>query len=466
MNKDFLWGSATASYQCEGAWNLDDKVESMWDVYLHENNLENGDNASDFYHHFEEDLLQLKNGGQNAFRMSLAWPRIIKNKEGEVNSKGVDFYRKILQCCLDKDITPFVTIYHWDLPQYWEETGGWLNNEVSYAYQKYAKICFEKFGDLVDLWVTFNEPKWFVSSGYLIGNYPPAHKNPHEMIIAAYHVMLASALGVKIFKEGGYKGQIGIVHSFTPVNGVDDSLETRIAMRYADNYCNNWILDTACQGEFPIDLLSELNKKFDLSFINIKELDVIKENTVDFIGLNYYARALIRPYSNGETVLVANNSGNGGSNKVIIKGWFEQVFDDPDAIYTEWGTEICPLGLEQGLKEVWNKYHLPLYISENGIGVREDVTVDEVQDDYRISYMNDHIAAMMNAMDDGVDMRGYFAWSTFDLYSWKNGCEKRYGLVAIDFDTPNLLRKPKKSYYWYKEIIESKGKKIERKRWD
>ena len=421
MNKDFLWGSATASYQCEGAWNLDDKVESMWDVYLHENNLENGDNASDFYHHFEEDLLQLKNGGQNAFRMSLAWPRIIKNKEGEVNSKGVDFYRKILQCCLDKDITPFVT---------------------------------------------FNEPKWFVSSGYLIGNYPPAHKNPQEMIIAAYHVMLASALGVKIFKEGGYKGQIGIVHSFTPVNGVDDSLETRIAMRYADNYCNNWILDTACQGEFPIDLLSELNKKIDLSFINIKELDVIKENTVDFIGLNYYARALIRPYSNGETVLVANNSGNGGSNKVIIKDWFEQVFDDPDAIYTEWGTEICPLGLEQGLKEVWNKYHLPLYISENGIGVREDVTVDEVQDDYRISYMNDHIAAMMNAMDDGVDMRGYFAWSTFDLYSWKNGCEKRYGLVAIDFDTPNLLRKPKKSYYWYKEIIESKGKKIERKRWD
>ena len=118
MNKDFLWGSATASYQCEGAWNLDDKVESMWDVYLHENNLENGDNASDFYHHFEEDLLQLKNGGQNAFRMSLAWPRIIKNKEGEVNSKGVDFYRKILQCCLDKDITPFVTIYHCDLPQY------------------------------------------------------------------------------------------------------------------------------------------------------------------------------------------------------------------------------------------------------------------------------------------------------------------------------------------------------------
>lgn len=466
MNKEFLWGSATASYQCEGAWDLDEKVESMWDRYLHDNNLENGDIASDFYHRFEEDIQMLKDGGQNAFRLSLSWPRIIKNKEGEINLLGISFYKKVLQCCHKNNVVPFVTIYHWDLPQYWEQEGGWLNEEVCYAYQHYAKVCFDAFQNDVQHWVTFNEPKWFVMSGYLIGNYPPAHQNPQETITAAYHVMFASALGVQAFKQGNYQGKIGIVHSFTPVNGIDNSVQTKIAMRYADNYCNNWILDTAAKGEIPIDLLAELSKKYDLSMMKDEHLEIMKKYTVDFLGLNYYSRTLVKPYTEGETILVVNNSGKKGkdSSKVIIKGWFEQILDDPNSIYTEWDTEIYPKGLEDGLKEVWDKYHLPIYITENGIGVREDVTVDEVQDDYRISYMNDHISAIINVMDEGVVVKGYFAWSTFDLYSWKNGCEKRYGLVAIDFEH-DLIRKPKKSYGWYKQVIESHGTLIDRKQW-
>ena len=161
-----------------------------------------------------------------------------------------------------------------------------------------------------------------------------------------------------------------------------------------------------------------------------------------------------------------NNKGktNKGKSKVIIKGWFEQVMDNPNAIYTEWDTEIYPQGLEKGLIEAYNKYNLPIFITENGVGVREDVTVDRVHDDYRISFMNDHINSIMNAVDKGVDVRGYYAWSPFDLYSWKNGVEKRYGLVAIDFEN-NLVRKPKDSYYWYKEIIQSNGEKIIRKQW-
>lgn len=463
MKKDFLWGGATASYQCEGAWNLDDKVESMWDVYLHENHLENGDIASDYYHRFEEDIRMMAEGSQNSYRFSLAWPRIIKNREGDVNEKGIAFYHKILDTCKKYGIEPFVTLYHWDLPQYWQEVGGWLNEETCYAYEHYAKVCFENFKDKITYWSTFNEPKWFVMSGYLIGNYPPGHQNPEETIKAAFHVMYASSLGVKAFREGNYKGQIGIVHSFTPVNGVDDTLATRIAMRYADNYCNNWILDTAAKGEIPIDLLTELNKSYDLSYITPKHLQCMKENTVDFLGLNYYSRTLVKPYTEGETILVVNNTGKEGKgqSKVILKGWFEQVLNDPNMKCTEWDTEIYPKGLQEGLIEVYNRYHLPIYITENGVGVREDVMVDQVQDDYRIAFMNDHINAMMNAMDQGVDVCGYYAWSSFDLYSWKNGVEKRYGLVAIDFDH-GLVRKPKKSYYWFKEMIESNAEIIQR----
>lgn len=463
--KDFLWGGASASYQCEGAWNLDERVESMWDHYLHEAQLENGDVASDHYHHFEDDIRMMKEGGQNAYRFSLAWPRIIKNKEGDVNEKGIAFYHRILDCCHEHGIEPLVTLYHWDLPQYWEETGGWLNLKVCDAFAHYAKICYENFHTKIKHWVTFNEPKWFVCSGYLIGNYPPCLHDPQKTIQAAYHVMYASALGVKAFREGGYPGDIGIVHSFTPVNGVDDRIETKIAMRYADNYCNNWILDTAAKGEIPIDLVSELSKKYDISFMLPKQLQLIKQYTVDFLGLNYYSRTLVKPYTEGTTTFVVNNSGKQGkgSSKVIVENWFEQVMHDPNSTYTEWDTEIYPKGLQEGLKEVYQKYHLPIYITENGVGMYEDVSVDQVVDDYRISFMNDHINAMMNAMDEGVDVKGYFAWSSFDLYSWKNGCEKRYGLVAIDFDQ-ELMRKPKKSYVWYRDMIQSNAEHIQRKK--
>ena len=464
MREDFLWGSATAAYQCEGAWNEDGKAESMWDRYLHEEKLENGDVASDHYHRYREDISMMAEGNQNAYRFSLSWPRIIKDKKGTVNEKGIAFYRDLLKTCHENGITPFVTLYHWDLPEYWQKEGGWLNEEVCHAYEQYVRVCFENFSDLVDHWVSFNEPKWFTASGYLIGNYPPGHQDIQEFITSAYHVMYASALAVRAFRQGNYKGQIGIVHSFGPVNGVDDSLKTRIAMRYADNYANNWVLDTAALGEIPFDLLCVLSQKFDLSFIRDDQLKVIRENTVDFLGLNYYSHTLVKPYTEGETSFTVNNTGKGGSNSLIIKGWFEQIFDNPDAIYTEWGTQIYPQGLEKGLNEAYVKYHLPIYITENGIGVREDVSVAQVEDDYRISFMNDHLNAIMNAMDEGVDVRGYFAWSTFDLYSWKNGVEKRYGLVAVDFDD-DLKRKPKKSFGWYRDVIASRGEKIERKRW-
>ena len=460
MNSNFLWGGATASYQCEGAWNIDDKAESMWDHYLHENNLENGDVASDHYHHFEEDIKMMKDGGQNAYRFSLSWPRIIKNRAGDINPKGIEFYNKLINCCLKNGITPFVTLYHWDLPQYWQEVGGWLNLDTSRAFAHYSEVCFKAFGDKVKLWTTFNEPKWFTVNGYLIGNYPPAEHDLQHTIICGFNVMYANALAIQKFRQGKFPGQIGIVHSYSPIDGIDDTIETKIAMRNADNYANNWVLDTAALGSFPIDLLAKLSETNDISFMKPDLLKTIAENTVDFLGLNYYARTLVKPYTSGETKMVFNNSGKKGSTQMRIKNWFEQVMD-PNSEYTEWDTEIYPKGLEDGLIRAYQKYHLPIYVTENGVGFHENINVSEVKDDYRISFMNDHINALMNAQDKGADVRGYFTWSPFDLYSWMNGVEKRYGLVAVDFST--LKRKPKASYFWYKKIINSNGKLVERR---
>ncbi|MDF7639508.1 glycoside hydrolase family 1 protein [Lactobacillus sp. ESL0791] len=462
MQTDFLWGGATASYQCEGAWNVDGKAESMWDHYLHEQNLENGDIASDHYHRFEEDIRMMQEGGQNAYRFSLSWPRIIKDRDGTINPKGIEFYNRLIDCCLDHGITPFVTLYHWDLPQYWQELGGWLNDETCLAYEHYAQVCFQAFGDRVKYWSTFNEPKWFTVNGYLIGNYPPNDHNLQHTIECGFNVMYASSLAVQAFKKLKLSGQIGIVHSYSPVDGVDNTIETQIAMRNADNYANNWVLDTAALGEFPIDLISKLAETCDVSFMKPDKLATIKNNTVDFLGLNYYARTLVKPYSGGETKMVFNNTGKKGSTQMRIKNWFEQVMD-PNSEYTEWDTEIYPQGLQEGLLRAYHKYHLPIFITENGVGFRENVQVPEVQDNYRISFMNDHINALMNAQDLGADIRGYFTWAPFDLYSWMNGVEKRYGLVAVDFKTQE--RRPKASYYWYKDVITSNGKVIKRKKY-
>ncbi len=467
MNRDFLWGGATASYQCEGAWDADDKIESMWDRYLHEKNLENGDVASDFYHRYKEDIRMMKEGGQNAFRFSLSWPRIILDEKGTVNPKGLQFYHDVIDECRRQGVEPFVTIYHWDLPQFLEEQGGWLNRRTCDAFLEYAKIVFREYNGKIRCWSTFNEPRWFIFNGYFIGNYPPEHHSAQETVRGAYHVMLAHAMAVQAFREMGIEGQIGIVHSYTPVDGVDDSPETKAAMRYADNYCNNWVLDTAALGEIPADMLKKLQDEgIDLSFMQEADRQIIRDNRVDFLGLNYYSRTLVKAYTGGETTLIVNNSGKKGkgSSKTIVKNWFEQV-QDPASEYTEWDTEIYPKGLYDGLLRAWERYRLPIYITENGIGYYEDVSVERVEDDWRIAYMNDHIGAILNAAAKGVDVRGYFAWSSFDLYSWKNGCEKRYGLVAVDFEN-GLVRKPKKSYFWFKEIIESNGERVERKSYE
>lgn len=459
----FLWGSATAAYQCEGAWNIDGKGISQWDEFSHHSPLNinhvTGDIASDFYHRYEEDIRLLKESNQNSFRMSISWTRIIPDGIGTVNNEGVRFYREVFKCLRENGVEPNVTLYHYDLPMALEKEGGWENIKTAYAFAEYAAVCFREFRDIVKIWVTVNEPVYNLMCCYGVGNYPPHVKNPKKFACAGYHYMLASALAVQKFRNLNIDGKIGIVHDIHPVYALNNTEAYHFAQRMADNVLNNWVLDTAVLGYFPSDFINELEKHFPLDFMRDEHRELFRKGTVDFIGINYYTRAFVKPYTDGETCFNENNSGKreeGAAKKLMnVKGMFERV-EDPDGKYSDWDMEIYPEGLYDSLMLIKSRYqNIPVYITENGIGLHETLENGTIEDDDRINFLDAHINAMQKAIKDGANVCGYYVWSTFDLYSWVNGYEKRYGLIYIDFNDERLIRIPKKSYYWYKQLIEN-----------
>lgn len=465
MQDKFLWGSATASYQCEGAWDEGGKGLSMWDVFSHESPLNinhvTGDVASDHYHRYEEDFAMMEAGRQNSYRFSLSWPRILPEGTGEVNRAGLDFYHAMIDSMIAHGLEPNLTLYHWDLPQALQEKGGWENIETACAYAEFAKVCFREFGGKVKIWVTINEPKYSLFSMYAAGNYPPNVKDGQRLLVACYNTMLASALAAIAFRTFENIGQIGVVSDYDPVYGVDDSPETKRAMRLADHLFNNWVTDTAMKGWFPQELLDELAKTYDLGFIKEEHGELFRRGVLDFLGINYYSRAYVRPYVDGASMLASNNTGKKGENLdddgdikriMVVKGMFEKIMD-PDGEFTDWDFEVYPEGMYLTLVELREKYgDIPIYITENGLGQREEPENGEIRDDLRVKFLDAHIRELLRAKDEGVNVRGYYVWSTFDLYSWVNGYDKRYGLVYVDFDNGNE-RIPKESFHWYRDFI-------------
>ena len=462
---DFLWGSATAAYQCEGAWHEEGKGLSIWDDYSHSDkcpaHVENGDTASDHYHKFEEDFKMMKEGGQNSYRFSFSWPRIMPDGTGKINPQGVSYYHKMIATMRQYGIEPNVTLYHWDLPLSLHKKGGWENIETAFAFAEYAKFCFHEFGDSVKLWATLNEPFYSLLCMYGSGNYPPNVKDAQRLLHAAYIQMYASALAANEFRKLENIGQLGIVADIHPCYGVDDSEACQFAVQMADHIMNNWVLDTAFKGYFPQQLLDELAKQYDLSFMKEEHRAIFDKGTLDFVGLNYYNRAYIRPYTTGESFVLVNNSGSKNSGireagkvkrMMVVKNMFEKIAD-PNGTFTEWDFEIYPKGIYDAVKMVQKKYgDLPIYITENGIGLHEKLINHTVDDTARISFMQRHIDELLKAKKEGVAVMGYYVWSTFDLYSWINGYDKRYGLVYVDFAHENK-RYPKQSYVWYKNFI-------------
>lgn len=463
MNKQsFLWGSATAAYQCEGAWNEEGKGLGEWDVFSHGNPLNlngaTGDVSCDFYHHYKEDIDLLKAGGQNSYRFSLSWCRILPRGRGAVNPQGIAFYNQVIDYCLTNGIEPNVTLFHYDLPQALAEADGWANREITEAFAEYAKVCFTAFGDRVKLWVTINEPKYYAYCSTMVGNYPPNHRHDFDRYFKTlYHEALASAKAVALYHQMGLGGQIGIVHDSSNVETAPEARHPEKIRMIADLFYNRLILDTAINGELPGNLIPLLRESsIDTSYIQFDDALTFAVARVDFLGLNVYNRFYITDYTEGETEVFHNNRGAGSNAKegIRIKDWYETTVD-PNTRRNLWGREIYPRCMLNTLREIRERYgNLPIYITENGHGCYE--TADEngyVEDDERIEMMQGYIDFMFEAMEEGSDVRGYYAWSTMDLYSWVNGYDKRYGLVRVDFEH-DLRRIPKKSYTWYRQLIE------------
>lgn len=467
MEKDkFLWGSATAAYQCEGAWDADGKGVSIWDEFCHSPANRTGitgDVSCDFYHHYKEDIRLMAEGGQNTFRFSISWPRILPENDHVVNEAGFRFYDGVLDELEKYGIVPNVTLVHYDLPDYIGRKGGWCYENISDEFAYYASVVFRHFGNRIPLYATINEPSHNAACGYMVGNYPPNESNMQHFCRCAYNMVMCTAKAIREFRKLNLNAQIGIVHASGSVESREDTPESRLAVKYGNMFSNDWVLDPAILGHFEPELIRKVKDSgIDLSFLKEEDLAVIRENTVDFLGQNAYTRNLVKPYVSGETKATVNNAGtNDGSENSpkegkTVKGWF-QSDRDPNVPLNAWGREIYPPSVYHTLMDRKKRYgDIPIYITENGHGCFD--TADQngyVEDDDRIRFLNDFISYILKAKAEGVNVKGYYVWSSMDLYSWINGYQKRYGLVRVDYDSKSLRRIPKKSYYWYRNFIEA-----------
>ena len=465
MKEKFLWGSATAAYQCEGAWDAEGKGPSIWDQFCHsEKNTTGitGDVSCDFYHHYQEDIRMMAEGGQNTYRFSISWSRIVPKADRVINEKGFEFYDQVLTECEKYGIVPNVTLVHYDLPDYVGDQGGWCWPGISDEFAYYAAAVFRHFGDRIPLYVTINEPTHNASCCYMVGNYPPNEQvNMQHFCECAYNMILCNAKAIREFRKLKLNAKIGLVHASCSAESVLDTPAHREAVENGDLFTNDWVLDPAIKGEIPQKLIDKVKASgIDLSFMKAEDQALIRENTIDFLGQNAYSRLLVKPYVSGETCATVNNAGNNdGSGKAAkegktVKGWFESD-TDPRVPLNPWGREIYPQCIYNTLIKRKQKYgDIPIYITENGHGAYD--VADEngwVEDDDRIQFLHDFLEQILKAKAEGVNVMGYYVWSTMDLYSWINGYKKRYGLVRVDYEK-GLKRIPKKSYYWYKQFIE------------
>lgn len=458
--EDFMWGAGSAAYQVEGGWDADGKGLSNWDVFAKKPGKTfegtTGELAADHYHRYEEDVALMKEMGLKSYRFSISWARIFPDDSGKVNEAGLMFYEQLLDELQKSDIKAMVTLFHWDLPEYLEEQGGWENRKTLEAFGKYAQVCFQRFKDKVDLWCTFNETLEFIMSGYLIANFPPQVSNPSRFIQVTHNVHVAHAMAVKIFRETVPGGKIGIANVLDTMYPASHSKDDMEAYRLAESCYLHWFYDPVLKGEYPQELLEHARGKFNSPIITEEETALLKSVTIDFIGVNYYSRKRVAA-NPGKSNFIINTTGVKGSSEPFgFHGYFKFV-KDKNARYTDWDWEIYPEGLYDGMGRIKERYgDVPIYVTENGLGSKDCLEDGKIHDHYRISYIDEHADAIYKAIQDGIDVRGYYVWSFTDLLSWLNGYQKQYGFVYID-RADNLKRYKKDSFYWYQQMIKNKG---------
>jgi beta-glucosidase len=440
---DFFWGAATASYQIEGGWNEDGRSPSVWDTFsktpgkvLHGHT---GDVAADHYHRWQEDISLIKELKIPAYRFSFAWPRIIPGGVGKINPKGFEFYDRLVDGLLEAGIMPFPTLYHWDLPQVLEDSGGWTSRDTAGYFADYSGIVVDHFSDRITNWITINEP-WVISMlGYLMGVFAPGVKDIMAASFATHNLLVGHGLAVQVMRAAGKQPlKIGITLNLSHVEAAGKSADDQKAAYQHDIFQNRMFLDPLFKGEYPVEAEKDMGFTFPENYE--EDLPVISTPT-DFLGINNYSRNVIRYDASGWPFHYSHINPVGNS-------------------YSEmW--EMSPHGLLDLLNRVKRDYPVKaIYITENGTAVTDGVDADNrVRDSRRIQFLQDYIAAMHQAIQNGVPVKGYFVWSLMDNFEWNLGYDRRFGIIYIDYEN-GQKRIIKDSARWYSQTIQQNGFKI------
>lgn len=469
--KDFLWGSASAAYQVEGAWDEDGKGPSVWDEFVRIPGKTfkgtNGDLAVDHFHRYQEDIALMKEQGLKAYRFSVAWTRIFPEGRGEVNQAGLDFYIRLVDELIENGIEPVLTLYHWDLPQaLQEEYQGWESRKVIEDFVNYAAVLFEAFRGKVHYWVSLNEQNIFIQMGYMLALHPPGVVDQKRMYQANHIANLANASVINKFHEMQMPGKIGPSFAYTPNYAIDSNPENVLAAENAEDLMAHYWMDVYAWGEYPIAIMKFLEKQGIAPTIEPGDMELLRSAKPDFMGVNYYQTATnaFNPIDGVGQGKMNTTGKKGSSEESGVPGMYKKVAN-PFVDRTNWDWEIDPTGIHIALRRITSRYRLPILITENGLGEYDKITADnEIHDDYRIKYLKDHVATIGDAIEEGCDVLGYCTWSYTDLLSWLNGYQKRYGFVYVDQDETqegSLKRYKKDSYYWYQRVIATNGANLD-----
>jgi beta-glucosidase len=430
---NFLWGAATASYQIEGAASEDGRSESIWDRFAATpgkvRNGESGAVACDFYHRYKDDIALMRGLGLQAFRFSIAWPRILPEGTGAVNEAGLDFYDRVVDELLENDIEPFVTLYHWDLPQVLEERGGWPDRMIIDAFSDYVDVVTRRLGDRVHNWITHNEPWVAAWLGYGWGGHAPGRTGEATALAVCHNLMLSHGHAVPIIRGNSPDAQVGITLNLTPAYPASGSENDVLAVRQGDGFGNRWFLDPIFRGEYPVDVLERFGER--MPAIEPRDLGIIS-TPIDFLGINNYSRIVLK-----------TDDVTGTPTPTRVDG----------SQYTDMDWEVYPDGLHDLLIRVARDYAPKrIYVTENGAAF-SDVRTHEgaVNDPERIDFLQAYLGACSRAIDEGVPLHGYFVWSLLDNFEWAHGYSKRFGIVYVEYNT--LERVPKGSAFWYSDLI-------------
>jgi beta-glucosidase len=431
---DFVWGASTASYQIEGAAREDGRGESVWDRFsATPGKVRGGDTgeiACDFYHRYRDDVQLMRELGLDAFRFSIAWPRVLPAGRGNINAAGLDFYDRLVDSLLEHEIEPFATLFHWDTPQALEDAGGWPARATAEAFVEYVQIVVGRLGDRVRFWTTHNEPWVHAWIGHAWGEHAPGRTSEADAVAAAHHLLLSHGWAVDAIREASPGAQVGISLNLHHAYPHSSSPEDEAAAWQIDGEGNRWFLDPIFRGAYPADLLER--NELVAPLVRDGDLESMAA-PIDFLGVNNYFRFLVGAGADGPRLL-----------------------PNPEVQHTAMGWEVYPDGLYRLLVRVAEDYAPPgIYVTENGAAFG-DVRVHDgsVHDPERTAYLEAYIDAMSRARRDGAPVKGYFVWSLLDNFEWAHGYSKRFGLVYVDY--PTLERVPKDSFHWYRGLIASR----------